>query len=589
MQLQDNKRCKSVTCYVEKFKYWVKSLFSGHQFNPMNRRHFVKLSALTSASLLFSRVTSFAADNSSIINHPDEVWAKSGDQWFKLNHLLALSYSHGPILVVMKQIGNVLTVEARSPGMQLNAIKLKWKHRTGNSAKVLGDHYERSYGDLAWRNVDASHKNPWYVLLNDGKDTACFGVKAGANTICWWNAGAEMLELTMDTQSGGVGVRLGDRPLHAAEIVTMKSSEGETPFRTAQRFCKMMCPKPRLPKQPVYGINDWYFAYGNNSADLIKQITALMTDLAPDTNNRPFSVIDAGWATYSPLLPDDGGFMDDFSKPNDKFKDMHQMALDIEKLGMQPGLWTRPLCASYKDKANLLLPKIPGRDDPKAPILDPTIDENLARIKHNIATYKEWGYKLVKHDYTTYDIMGKWGMQMNDTLTVPGWHFHNNSRTTAEIINNLYHLIRETAGDMYIIGCNTMSHLSAGVFEMNRIGDDTSGKEWERTRKMGVNTLGFRIAQHNAFYATDGDCVGITKDISWNRNKQWMQLLAESGTPFFISPQPDAVGEEQKAYIKECFTKAAKVQPTGEPLDWMTHPQPAKWKLDGREVTFDWS
>ncbi|MBV8390545.1 MAG: hypothetical protein JO080_12145 [Mucilaginibacter sp.] len=555
----------------------------------MNRRHFVKVSALTSAGLLFSRLTSLAAGNLSIINPPDEVWAKSGEQWFKLKHALALTYTHGPVLVVLKQVDGMLTVHASSPGIQLNAVKLKWKHQAGNGTKVLGDHYERSYGDLAWKTPDPSAKNPWYVLLNDGGDTACFGVKTGCNAICWWTIGAETLDLTMDTQSGGVGVQLGDRHLHVADVITTKSTEEETPFATGQRFCRMMCPKPRLPKQPVYGINDWYFAYGNNSAELIKQITTLMTDLVPDTNNRPFSVIDAGWATYSPLLPGDGGFMDDFSRPNDKFKDMHKMALDIEKLGMRPGLWTRPLCASYKDKKSLLLPKIPGRDDPKAPILDPTIDDNLARIKHSIAIYKEWGYKLVKHDYTTYDIMGKWGFQMKDTLTAPGWHFHDNSRTTAEIINHLYHLIREAAGDMYIIGCNTMSHLSPGVFELNRTGDDTSGKEWDRTRKMGVNTLGFRIAQHNAFYATDGDCVGLTKDIAWDRNKQWMQLLTESGTPLFISPQPDALGAEQKAFIKECFAKAAKVQTIGEPLDWMTNPQPAKWKLDGREVNFDWS
>ncbi len=313
-----------------------------------------------------------------------------------------------------------------------------------------------------------------------------------------------------------------------------------------------------------------------------------MTDLAPDTNNRPFSVIDAGWATYSPLLPGDGGFMDDFSKPNDKFKDMAALADDIKKLGMQPGLWTRPLCAKHDDKTNLLLPKIPGRDDPKAPILDPTIEENIARIQYNISTYKHWGYKLVKHDYTTYDISGKWGSKMTDTITSPGWSFNDKTKTTAEVMNNLYHAIREAADDMYIIGCNTMSHLSAGVFELNRIGDDTSGKDWSRTRDMGVNTLGFRIPQHNAFYATDADCVGLTNDVPWAKNKQWMQLVAESGTPLFISPDPKALGEEQKVMIKQCFANAAKVQPTGEPLDWMNNSLPQKWKLNGREVDFDW-
>lgn len=555
----------------------------------MNRRHFVQLSAVSTAALLFSRLTSQAEGNFRVINMPDEVWAKSGNEWFQLKQSNGSLHTFHHTQVQFKNNGDSLGVYVSSPGTELNAIRLKWNHNTAVGTKVLGDHWERSYGDLAWKTVDGSTKNPWYVLLYDGKSTAGFGVKTGCNSICWWAFSTKGMELTMDTQSGGVGVQLGDRTLHAADISTTNSTDEETPFTMAQRFCKMMCPKPRLPKQPVYGINDWYFAYGNNSAKLIKQITGLMTDLATDTNNRPFSVIDAGWATYSPLLPGDGGFMDDFSKPNDKFKDMHKMAQDIEQLGMQPGLWTRPLCASYKDKASLLLPKIPGRDDPKSPILDPTIPENIERVKHNISVYKQWSYKMVKHDYTTYDIMGKWGFQMTDTLTAPGWRFNDNSRTTAEVINHLYGSIRETAGDMYVIGCNTISHLSAGVFELNRIGDDTSGKEWDRTRKMGVNTLGFRIAQHNAFYAVDGDCVGLTTDIPWTKNKQWMQLLAESGAPLFISPQPNAVGAEQKAFIKECFTKAAKPQPTGEPLDWLTNNRPEKWKLNGREVVFDWS
>ncbi|MDP9046675.1 MAG: hypothetical protein M3N14_00975, partial [Bacteroidota bacterium] len=198
-------------------------------------------------------------------------------------------------------------------------------------------------------------------------------------------------------------------------------------------------------------------------------------------------------------------------------------------------------------------------------------------------------FEMVKHDYTTYDITGRWGFDMKDNITEPGWSFNDKSKTMAEIINHLYSAIRESAGDMYVIGCNTFSHLSAGVFELNRIGDDTSGKEWARTRKMGVNTMGFRMAQHNSFYAADGDCVGLTTQVPWEKNKQWMQLLAESSAPLFISAQPDALGTEQKDFIKRCFTNAARTQPIGEPLDWLTNQLPAKWKLNNRDVEFDWS
>src|ERR1700712_5982046 len=113
---------------------------------------------------------------------------------------------------------------------------------------------------------------------------------------------------------------------------------------------------------------------------------------------------------------------------------------------------------------------------------------------------------------------------MKDDITTPGWSFNDKSKTTAEVILNLYKSIREAADDLYVIGCNTLSHLSAGLFELNRIGDDTSGKEWERTRKMGVNTLGFRMVQHHNFYAADGDCVGLTNQVPWHKNKQWMHL-----------------------------------------------------------------
>lgn len=554
----------------------------------MERRNFIKLTVTTSAALIFSRAT-YASGNNSLMNTPDEVWGQSGEEWFRLKATGNI-FSYKDIEVSLKINGNAKGVYIQSPSMPLSGIRLKWKHRVKASTHVLGDHWERTYGDAGWKNPVADLKNPWYVLLHDDDQTACFGVKTGCNTICWWAFNANNLELTLDTHSGGVGVQLGLRKLHAADIITTESTTEENPFTTDQRFCKLMCDKPRLPKQPVYGINDWYYAYGNNSPKLITEQTAIMAQLVTNAANRPFSVIDAGWAAYSPLLPGDCCWQDDFSKPNEKFKDMHQMAESITKLGMRPGLWMRPLCARYNEKAGLLAPKITGRDNPKNPVLDPTIPENIVRIKQCFSVYKDWGFEMIKHDFTTYDITGRWGFDMKDSITTPGWSFSDQSITTAEIINHLYRSIREAAGEnMDIIGCNTMSHLSAGVFELCRIGDDTSGKEWGRTRHMGVNTLGFRMPQHKAFYAADGDCVGLTNQVPWEKNKQWMQLLAESSAPLFISAQPDALGTEQKTFIKQCFAKAAAIQPVAEPLDWLINPLPAKWKLNNRVVTFDWS
>jgi alpha-galactosidase len=268
---------------------------------------------------------------------------------------------------------------------------------------------------------------------------------------------------------------------------------------------------------------------------------------------------------------------------------MSRMAEGIRKLGMRPAIWTRPLCGRSDDSPTRMLPLIKGREEQK-PVLDPSIPENLERIAGYFDTYRRWGYEMVKFDFTSFDIFGKWGFEMlrDGSMSSPHWHMYDQTKTNAEILLNLYKTIRIAAGEGYLIGCNTMSHLSAGLFELNRIGDDTSGNEWERTRRMGVNALGFRGLQHGAFYAADADCVGLTTKIPWVKNKQWMELVAKSGTPLFISAQPEAAGPEQKSAIKTCFALASQPLPLGEPLDWIQNPLPNLWKLNGTVEHFNW-
>jgi len=178
---------------------------------------------------------------------------------------------------------------------------------------------------------------------------------------------------------------------------------------------------------------------------------------------------------------------------------------------------------------------------------------------------------------------------MGAALTRDGWTFASGStRTTAEIIDELYADIRAAAGNRLIIGCNSVSHLSAGHFDICRIGDDTSGTEWPRTRKMGVNTLAFRGVQHGAFYVADADCVGVTKAITWTLNRQWLDLVARSGTVLFVSLAPDALGASQRRDLAAALAVASTPQPLGEPLDWQRTVSPSRWRLTHGERTYDW-
>src|SRR3954470_24903101 len=101
----------------------------------MHRRHFVKLSATASAALLLNRLTYAASTDTTVLKSPDEVWAQSGDEWFKLNGSNGSKFSYKEIEVTVKRKGGVKCVYVKSPTQQLNAVRLKWRHDTPSSAK----------------------------------------------------------------------------------------------------------------------------------------------------------------------------------------------------------------------------------------------------------------------------------------------------------------------------------------------------------------------------------------------------------------------------------------------------------------------
>ena len=153
---------------------------------------------------------------------------------------------------------------------------------------------------------------------------------------------------------------------------------------------------------------------------------------------------------------------------------------------------------------------------------------------------------------------------------------------------DFYRLIREELKDVIIIGCNTISHLAAGLVEIQRTGDDTSGKRWSRTRALGINSLAFRMCQNNTFYKVDADCVGVLRQyIDWKLNRQWLDILAKSGSPLFVSLQPEAVTEEMKKDLIEAFSRNSKQTDIAEPLDWTWNNTPQTWLINGEVTKYD--
>jgi alpha-galactosidase len=510
-----------------------------------------------------------------LLRVPDSATAFAGVQTRLVLDRSGSNFATHDVAVHIDQQATELSVRLTAPTTSLTHLHLRWLARNDPTLICLGDHWERSYGDLAWRGMEPERVMPWYFATHDGSHVHAYGVKVGAAALCFWQIDPEGVSLWLDVSNGGDGVLLGGRQLDVATIVTRRGTAGESPMATLRAFCRQMSPAPRPSKGPVYGVNDWYFAYGNNNQQMLLGMADLVAGLAPSGVTRPYAVVDMGWKDGSAAFPS-----------------MADFATEVKKRGVRPGIWIRPLEAINDANAKLLLPaKRFGQRTERSRELafDPTIPEALALVTQKIKYLADWKFELVKHDFSTYDLLGQWGFEMGAQPTLPGWHFNDRGRTNAEIILDFYKTLRGALGEkLSILGCNTIGHLGAGIFELQRTGDDTSGKIWERTRRMGVNTLAYRLPQHGTFFHLDADCVGITKLVPWSMTRQWLDLVARSKTALFISPEEGQVGPEQRAALREAFAIVTSGTAAAEPADFLHDTTPEDWKTNDRMKQYQW-
>jgi len=455
-------------------------------------------------------------------------------------------------------------------------IALRWDDAPDEDALVLGDAWERSYGDLQWMPVRAHRSLPWYWAAHSTTGTRGAGVRVRAGAMCSWSVDAHGVTLWMDVRSGPVPVQLGERVLHAATVVALDAPATLTSFAAVRELCAALCDDPLLPSEPVIGVNNWYYAYGLGfDADAVVRDAATISNLSSDHAVRPFSVIDAGWSPgdTAPGGPWEG---------HRSFSDMSLVAERIRDAGARPGLWFRPLLSREPRDYALTAPL------PNGWALDPSRPETLAQVRADVSQFREWGYELIKHDFSTFDITGEYldrpDPLRGDSGRVPA----DRSRTTAEILVDFYRTVRDAAGDMTIIGCNTVGHLAAGLVHVQRSGDDTSGRDWERTRRMGVNSLAYRLPQDGTFFRLDADCVPATPMTPWGQNRQFLDAIARTGTALFLSLDPRSRTAAVDADVRSAIAIAVGEHTPAEPLDWMRTTTPERWRFGTDEVQYRW-
>ena len=488
-------------------------------------------------------------------------------------------YNLDDINVKLNQDNEHLAIFLTAQTSKVKWIKLRWNNLSWDkNVRFLGDVWERGYGDMEWKGMNPNRFMPWYFCAKSEAKSVCYGVKVRPSAMCFWQVDSLGMTLFLDVRCGGSGVNLKGRVIKLADVIACEMRDC-TSFEAMQEFCGQMCEDPILPKYPVYGSNNWYYAYGKSSESEILADCDYILNLTKDIENKPYMVIDDCWQEHHRLNEYNGG---PWTKGNEKFPDMKALADKLVQKGVRPGIWVRLLLNEDENIKNEW--RLSHNN-----CIDPTNPEALNYIKEDIKRICNWGYTLIKHDFSTFDLFGKWGFQMSPLVTDDGWHFYDDSLTSAEVVKLLYKAILDASveasnGETLILGCNTIGHLGAGYMHINRTVDDTSGVIWERTRFMGVNTLAFRLPQHGKFYEIDADCVGIDGGISWSMNKQWADVLAQSGTPLFISVRPNILDETEKQELHEILKVASKQEHHVIPVDWEETTCPKHWQDKDHDI-----
>ncbi len=489
----------------------------------------------------------------SVLRQPDKVIGSTEETPFRFEengqNECPVKYDYK----IVDGVGKLIVYPSKSP---IKYLKLRWRGELNFVEKVYGDQWERAGLNgafLEWRSVMANRVLPWFTYLYGDNTTACYGVKTGANSFAFWQVDTHGITLFVNLCSGNSGVQLKEELL-ALEVVELFGEKGEDVYKTAKRFSPIMCDNPIPTKGPIFGVNNWYWAYGRISHAIVEKETEYLMQMCKGTKNPPYMIVDDGWQKHRAFSDDNSMIGEYIGGPwdecNANFIGMDKLADMIHSKGAKAGVWFRPLLT----KGNCPKEAILDTKDDGSIILDPSHPFTLERVYEDAKRFSDWGFDLLKHDFTVFDING-FGLSADRNainLFKDNREFYDKTKTSAMVIKNLYKAIQNGFGDKDVIACNTFSHLAAGIHSIYRVGNDNSGNAFEWTRRDGINSV-MRLPLNFSFYNVDPDCAAFTEKTRPRENLDFLRMCAVTGMTVLASIKPGVLGEDEIKEINEIF------------------------------------
>ena len=257
---------------------------------------------------------------------------------------------------------------------------------------------------------------PWYFATYDGRVTHAYGVRTGAKALCFWQVDPQGISAVGGRAQRRRRCRARRRGRStSATIVCRQGRAGESAFAAAPRVLQAdVREAAAADASRSTAATTGTGPTARTAPRPCSPTRSTSSSSRPTGANRPFAVIDDGWQPergQAEVRRRARGIAATRS-----FRTCRAWRRRSASAGARPGIWIRPLLAPAD---------APDAGDCRAiaTILDPTVPEVRQKVADDIARLRGWGYELIKHDYSTFDIFGRWGSTMGDALTRDGWTF----------------------------------------------------------------------------------------------------------------------------------------------------------------------
>jgi alpha-galactosidase len=248
----------------------------------------------------------------------------------------------------------------------------------------------------------------------------------------------------------------------------------------------------------------------------------------------------------------------DWLTVNRKFPSgMRSLAERITQRGFKPGIWLAPFLVHERSQVYAEHPDWILRDQQEQPVValwnwdgynyaldttHPEVDQWLRKVIGTMV--EEWGYEYLKIDFIY-------------AAALRGVR-HDRQSTSVEAYRRGLELIREVAGDRFVLGCGAPFAPSVGLVDGMRIGPDVApswgnpsetGNEQPQGLHRAVRSTLANAWMHGQLWANDPDCLMLRarqSELTEAEVQSWSAIVALSGGMVLLSDDMGLLESEQE-------------------------------------------